>query len=102
MTLLESVIAFVLLAVVGVSCLELTRGAASLQRSSAAWTAAVAAGESALASAVAGAPPDDALPATVLRTRWRDGVERVEVTVALPDGRAFRLNRLVPAMVARQ
>ena len=53
MTLLEAVIAFVVLSLAGVVCLDQARGASQLQRSSAEWTQAIARGESALAEAVA-------------------------------------------------
>ena len=53
MTLLEVVVSFVLLAVVGVACLELANSATGLERRSVEWAQAVAEGEAALASAVA-------------------------------------------------
>ena len=99
MTLLESVIAFVLLAVVGVACLDLTRGATSLQTSSVEWTRAVAIGESALDAATAGAPLDDPAfrGARITRRPWGadEGVDLVEVAVPLPNGALFRSSRLV-------
>ena len=55
MTLLEAVIAFVLLALVGVVCLDQSRGASQLQRSSAEWERAIAVADAALATATAGA-----------------------------------------------
>ena len=110
MTLLESVVAFVVLALVGLACLDLSRGALELQRSSSEWTRAVSRGESALAAAEVGAPADatesaggdqakrgrtDA-PVRVTRQQWRDGVELIEVTVPLQNGADFTLTRLVP------
>ena len=51
MTLLEAVVAFVLLSVVGVVCLDQSRGATQLQVRSAEWTRAVTLAESAMAEA---------------------------------------------------
>ena len=100
MTLLESVIAFVLLAVVGVACLDLTRGALRLETSSMEWTRAVAIGESALQSAAAGDAPEG--PAfrgvEIVRRPWAAGegrIDLIEVRVPLPGGAEFRAARLV-------
>lgn len=104
MTLLESVLAFVLLAVVGVACLELSRGASGLETRSVEWSHATAVGEAALTAAAAGIPLDD--PAfrdvTVRRTPWRGGsagLDVIDVSVALPNGamhHAVRLARRAP------
>lgn len=98
MTLLEAVVSFALLAVVGVVCLDQSRGATQLQVSSADWDRAVARGESAMASALAGDPlsPDDERDVRVVRRPWRDGVDAIEVSVALPSGGQFVLSRLTP------
>lgn len=99
MTLLESVIAFLLLAVVGVACLDLARGATGLETSSAAWSRAIATGESAMAAAAAGIPLDEIARdgVQVMRqSRAGDaGVEEIEIVVALPGGAEFRASRLV-------
>lgn len=98
MTLLEAVVAFAVLAVVGVVCLDQSRGATQLQVSSAEWDRAVARGESAMAATLAG----DALTSTdaseirVTRRPWRGGVDAVEVSVSLPSGGTFVLSRLTP------
>lgn len=124
MTLLEAVIAFVLLSVVGVVCLEQTSSAARLQASSAEWTQAVAVGEATLAAVGgtgansdfglasvapmaarstgtaiidAGNSDGGALAVRVERTRWRSGLDRVTVSVPLRNGGAFTLTRLVAA-----
>ncbi len=122
MTLLESIVAFVVLALVGIACLDLSRGALDLQRSTEQWTQAVTVAESALAAAAvdeapsmatgmatgmaadmvdAGAPTDRASGAGLLRPQvtrrvWRDGVDVIEVTVPLPHGGAYAISRLVP------
>lgn len=103
MTLLESVVAFVILALVGVACLDLSRGAAQLERSSVEWSRAVARGEAALAAAATDAPIDVPAGVSVQRAPWRAGVERVEVAVAVDvsAGRVFRVARLVPVRDGR-
>jgi len=112
MTLLESIVAFIVLALVGIACLDLSRGAVELQRSSEEWTQAVAVGESALASAAAeanvvdafAAPPQRGAPNTstpnaftprVSRHMWRDGVDVIDVTVPLPSGGEYQISRLI-------
>jgi hypothetical protein len=100
MTLLESVLAFVLLAVVGVACLDLAQGASGLENRSVEWARAVAASESAMAAAAAGVPAHELSSAgvRVARSPWRGGdagVELIVVDVALPGGAEFRTSRLV-------
>ncbi|MES2523260.1 MAG: hypothetical protein V4617_11210 [Gemmatimonadota bacterium] len=112
MTLLESVVAFVLLAVVGVACLDLSRGATGLETRSVEWTRAVALGDAALDAATAGIPLDakadastgndaggTARSARVEREPWAkgDGIDVVTVVVTLPGGAEYRASRLVPA-----
>ncbi len=102
MTLLETVIAFVLLAVVGVACLDLARGATGLETQSVEWTRAVAVGESAMAAAAANVRPDDRAftNVRVARRPWRNGeddVDVIDVSVTLPSGAVFRSSRLVRA-----
>lgn len=106
MTLLEAVIAFVILSVAGVVCLDQARGAARLQASSAEWTAAVLRGESAMVEAAGQAPPDAALvPATfsaiqVSRRAWKVGVDEITVMVPMSGGAMYRTSRLVPRATA--
>ena len=112
MTLLESIVAFIVLALVGLACLDLSRGALALERSSAEWTVSVARAESAVAEAQVGAalPPDmmrsstasgDAtrgdgtLPIRVSRSNARDNLDIIEVVVPMPNGNQFSLHRLV-------
>lgn len=101
MTLLEAVVSFVLLSLVGVVCLDQARGAAQLQASSAEWTQAVALGESALATAVSGAPVEftgstHSQPVVVTERRaWRAGLDLVTVNVSLSRGGTYRISRLV-------
>ena len=107
MTLLESLVAFIVLALVGIACLDLSRGAVELQRSSEEWTRAVTIGESTLAAATVDANVEQAfgpisasgesktLTPRVLRRVWRDGVDVIEVTVPLPSGGEYQVSRLV-------
>jgi hypothetical protein len=104
MTLLEAVIAFVVLSLAGVVCLDQARGASQLQRSSAEWTEAIARGESALAEAVArSTPPGQPVPSLgdpairVQRLSWGPGLDLVEVSVPLANGREYVLSRLAPS-----
>ena len=108
MTLLEAVIAFVLLSLVGIVCLDQSRGASQLQRSSAEWNRAIAQGDAALAAAVSGAPdvPIDgttapsagAARAEVARQPWRDRLDEVRITVPMAQGRSYVISRLVPSI----
>jgi len=104
MTLLEALLATVILAVVAVACLEGTHGAADLQHRAAAVNAALSRAESALEQAREPfAPPVNGVHAEggaqVHRmgyTRFPDArVERVSVEVRDADGRLVRLTRLV-------
>ncbi|WP_310568507.1 hypothetical protein [Gemmatimonas sp.] len=93
MTLLESIIASLLLAVTAVVCLDATRGAAALQQRSVAWTQAVAQAEAELATVSSGGLPSSGT--RVARRPWRDGLDRLEVEVPMAGGATFRLTRLV-------
>lgn len=93
MTLLESIIASVLLAVTAVVCLDATRGAAALQRKSVAWSQAMSNAESELATVTSGGV---ALTTTRLSRRpWRDNLDLIEVDVPIVGGGTVRLTRLV-------
>lgn len=99
MTLLETIVAFVLLSVVGVACLDLARGATSLEQRSAAWSRAVAIGESAADAAAVNAPLDDPSfnGVRIVRRPWAQNgaIEQIDVVVTMPDRTEFRLTRLV-------
>lgn len=106
MTLLESLIATVLLAVVAIACLEGTRGATRLQQRNAEMVAALAHAESELAAQVAGASTIGAAAepgSGALRVSRRPytaagapaALDILEVEVALPNGGTTRLSRLV-------
>jgi hypothetical protein len=102
MTLLEAMIAFVLLSVVGVVCLDQARGASQLQVSSAEWSRAVMRGERAVADAMtdgasglAEQRPLSRSDVRVVRRPWRGRVDAIEVFVPLANGATYRLTRLV-------
>ncbi len=105
MTLLESVIACVLLAMVGVVCLEQVSEAARLQQRTAAWSAAIPAADEALAAALLSAPPPDVAggiqgPRDAVSTQrrpWRAGVDLIEVTVPVASGGRLSVSHLVAA-----
>jgi Tfp pilus assembly protein PilV len=99
MSLLEALVALVVLGLTGVGFLEAFQGAARSARDAAAWSAAVAWAESGMEEATLGAPPEaaDSLPGyrRELAVRpWRAGVDEVTVTVTLPSGARFALRRL--------
>jgi len=109
-TLLESVIACVLLALVGVVCLEQVSEAARLQQRTAAWSEAIPAADQALAAALLNAPaPEVASPdgtpraagarvaASSERRPWRAGVDLIEVTVPVASGGHLTVSHLVAA-----
>ena len=107
MTLLESIVAFVILALVGIACLDLGRGAAQLERSSVEWSRAVSIGEAVLASGGANAPLDANAPhdgtgdVAMQRQSWGNGVDRLDVTVVVSGGRTLHMSRLVPTSQRR-
>lgn len=93
MTLLESIIASLLLAVTAVVCLDATRGAAALQQKSAAWTVAVARAEAELATVSSGGVASSTT--RVSRRPWRDGLDLLEVEVPMAGGASVQLARVV-------
>lgn len=108
MTLLEAMIAFVLLSVVGVVCLDQSRGASQLQASSAEWSRAVLRGERAMADAMANGAPGASDERTladadvrVVRRPWRGRVDAIDVMVPLPNGATYTLTRLVAREAVR-
>lgn len=101
MTLLEALLATVILAVVAVACLEGTRGAASLQRAAAGTALGVAQAEAVMAEVLAGAPVA-AGDVRVRRGRYAPApgapasqLDRVDVDVPVAGGGVVHLTRLV-------
>ena len=106
MTLLETVVAFVLLSVVGIACLDLSRGATSLETRSVEWSNAVAVGDAVMTAAAAGVNDDELLAnagrqdVRLRRMPWRDGADGIDVLdvqVTLPTGASYHASRLVRA-----
>lgn len=93
MTLLESIIASLLLAVAAVACLDATRGAAALQQRSAAWTRVVAHAEAELATVSSGGLASSTT--RISRRPWHDGLDLIEIEVPMVDGAHYRLTRVV-------
>jgi len=94
MTLFESVLAAVILAVASVACLGATQGALRLQSRSVAWQEAVAGAEAALASEHVGAP-DPSGSSVVRRQRWNDELDVLVVEMPVSGGGSYQLARLV-------
>jgi prepilin-type N-terminal cleavage/methylation domain-containing protein len=100
--LLEVLVALVVLSLVGLAYLQLFHQAHSLAASSRDWLAAVEYAEDGLEDAKAGNhSPDTAVPSVptgisrrITRRPWREGLELVTVTVSLPSGVRFELQRL--------
>ncbi len=114
MTLLEAVIAVVILGLSAVGYLDLYRSGAGAARDAGEWARVVAAAESAMEAATLGdavqaraglpeegGPPSAQAPSggAPLRTRvevrpWRAGVHEIVVTVTSSRGVTFALHRL--------
>ena len=117
MTLMEAVVALVILALVAVGCLELTQGASNLEFSATQWNAAVSVAESRMAEVTSSAngagetslrvnttvkaDADRAAETQVTREPWRAGLDVISVSVPVTGGKRYVLRRLVPASVVR-
>ena len=117
MTLMEAVVALVILALVAVGCLELTQGASNLEYSATQWNAAVSAAESRMAQVTSGAGSaaetsvrqnitvkadlERDADTRVTREPWRSGLDLISVSVPVVAGKRYVLRRLVPAQVVR-
>jgi len=104
LVLLEVMVALVVLSLVGVGALELVHQSQGLAANARAWSDAVAYAEDGMELAKLGSralrgPPGDVLPGGFRRQVTRQlasdgGYERVTVTVFLPGGGQFDLDRL--------
>jgi len=105
-TLLESVVALVILGLASVGFLELFQGTSRSARSAETWVTAVAYAEQAVEAAKVGqlaldesarrpAPPGFGRRIEV--RPWRPGLAQLVVTVTMPRGSEFVIHRLVPA-----
>jgi type II secretory pathway pseudopilin PulG len=104
-SLLEALVALVVLGLTGVGFLEAFQGASRSARDAAAWTTAVAYAESGMEEATLGAASAEPGRGTLVDTLpgfrrevavrpWRGGVDEVAVTVTLPSGARCTLRRL--------
>lgn len=104
MTLLEVMLALVILGLVGLGYLELLHQSHRLIGDSRRWSQAVGYAEDAMERVkLQGAPLQpllDELPGgfhrQITATSWRPGLIAVEVRVTLPGGGHFDLDRLIP------
>ncbi|MFN8574644.1 MAG: hypothetical protein U0132_21505 [Gemmatimonadaceae bacterium] len=102
MTLLEAVLALVILGLSAVGYLEVFQGNAHSARNASDWTHATAIAESAMETALAGEAADvngmtagsGGAVVQVQRRPWRGRVDEVIVDVRMPDGRTMQLRRL--------
>lgn len=103
LTLLEVMVALVILSLVGLAYLDLFHQSHRIAADSRQWTAAVGYAEDAMERVkLQGAPAQptvDDLPGGFKRQTsahlWKPGLTVVEVTVAMPGGGKFDLDRLV-------
>ncbi len=103
LTLLETMVALVILGLVVVGYLEIFGGATRLATSAERWSRAIAYAEDAMEAIkidpttglAAGAASRDGFERRVDVVPWADGVMIVTVTVGLPGGGRYELRRLV-------
>lgn len=107
MTLMEAVVALLILALVSVGCLELAQGAATQEFSATQWNAAISEAESRVAEAVTAAPLTDAVgggatetarraATSVIRQPWSEQLDLLTVSVPVIGEKRYILQRLVP------
>jgi type II secretory pathway pseudopilin PulG len=104
MTLLEALLAVVILGLSAVGYLQVFQGSAQSVRAAEEWNRAGAVAESYMERELlslrdGGAPPapasTDGITAKVQVTPWRGRLRDVTVVVSLPDGRSLTAHRLV-------
>lgn len=109
MTLMEAVVALLILALVSVGCLELVQGAATQEFSATQWNAAISEAESRVAEVVTAAPRADALGSgatetarrsgtSVVRRSWSAQLDLLTVSVPVTGEKRYVLQRLVPSV----
>jgi type II secretory pathway pseudopilin PulG len=94
-SLLETLVALVILGLAGVGFLEAFQATSRSATDAEEWVEAVAAAEAAMEQTKLGLAPTEGPRVDVRPWPGAAGVELVTVTVALPDGGAFVLRRLV-------
>ncbi len=100
MTLMEAVVALVILSLVAIGCLELSQGASQLEFSATQWNRAVTLAESRLSQYLSASPSDAASSPNVQLSRapWRNGLDVVTVSVLVGGGKRYELRRVVPSV----
>ncbi len=101
MTLLEALLATVILSVVAIGCLEGTRGAARLQQRAEAIRAAAMRAESEMSRAVLGLPVGNDVSVQRVPYGAGDRLDMVQITVMGPAGERVQLSRLVERATLR-
>ena len=106
LTLLETMVALVIVGLVALGYLELFGGTARTAARVRDWTRAVAYAEDAMetrkiagrdASVADAEPLASGFQRRLERRAWRDNLDVVTVVVTMPDGGEFRLSRLMTA-----
>jgi Tfp pilus assembly protein PilV len=103
-TLLEALVALVILGVSATAFLGLFQRASHSARDAAEWTRTVAYAESGMEAIALGTAPVDTLAGfarSVALRPWRTGLREVAVTVTSPRGVQFTLRRVVDEDPAR-
>ena len=103
MTLLEALVALVILGASAAGFLGVFQNSARAVQSAESWNRASAAAEATVAEAVRAAkegasallPEAPGVKTTVVTTPWSAAVDDIVVQVRLPDGRAMTVHRLV-------
>ncbi len=101
MSLLEALLATVILSVVAIGCLEGTRGAARLQRRAEEISATTIRAESAMSRAVLGLPVGDGVSMQRVPYGAGDRLDMVQITVTGTAGERVQLSRLVERATLR-
>ena len=100
MTLMEAVVALVILSLVAIGCLELSQGASQLELSATQWNRAVMLAESRMSQYTSGSPTDGPISPDVQLSRvpWHDGLDVVTVSVLVGPRKHYELRRVVPSV----
>jgi type II secretory pathway pseudopilin PulG len=103
-TLLEALVALVIMGLAAVGFLEAFQGASRSARDADTWAQAVSHAEAGMESALLGVDArEDSLPGLGRRIEaraWRGDVDEVTVTVTMPRGGRYVLRRLVRRPIA--
>lgn len=98
MTLLEALVALVILGLATVGYLDVFQTSTRSVGSAAVWTETVSVAESAMEEVLAGGRPEPAsngYRSDVRVEPWREGLSEVTVRVIAPNGATFEIKRLV-------